>query len=216
MNEHCLNCIHNIGKLNWEDYQFLFMGHSKELDFFKDSSVVELLSGLNLVEQSPNILLIFFFFFLFYFPLSFANSDAVFKFPSKVGQHPLGFVVLPHSHHFLPSHNFTAPYVIPICFTPFSKEMASDETRVLWFLTIHFKLISSFPFVNFYFIYLDLCFAFMMCREPVHLFLLLAFHLFSFFTRLLGLSITVSALFTEIINQGWDYIFKVVHIQQSR
>lgn len=72
---------------------------------------------------------------LFFLPIT--DSDAELQFPFKVGQHPLSLLLLPHSLSCLPG---TVPYVIPI-----QGATARDETLVLWFHLLRFKLISSFP-----------------------------------------------------------------------
>lgn len=72
------------------------------------------------------------------FTTPFADSDAVLKFPFKLGQHPLSFLMF---SLFLAFHLLGNPHLQHFCW----KKMATDETRELWFHTVCFKLISSFP-----------------------------------------------------------------------
>lgn len=86
------------------------------------------------------------FHFLFFLP--FADSDAALEFPFKVGQRPLSLFLFPilslclSTSLCLPG---TVPYVIPIQSASVKKKKARDETLVLWFYLLRFKLISSFP-----------------------------------------------------------------------
>lgn len=75
--------------------------------------VVELLPGLNLLEEPLEARIILFFFSIPFF-LPFADSDAELEFPFKVGQRPLSFLLLPHSLSTSLCLPGTVPYVIPI------------------------------------------------------------------------------------------------------